>query len=396
MLNRWMRALAQPFAAMLVLMLGACAGGGDSGLTAPVINVQPADASVMSGQTASYSVIATASPMPTYQWRRNGVDIPGATSSSYVTPTLALSDGGAVYTVSVRNSQGTATSNEAKLGVGAVSSAEKRSLLEVLALTAKLYLAGLAPFELQDNQVFVEPTTVCQTGVGSAMLNGVPAVVGQSLPDAATISATFSDCTEVSGTSYSGTSSMVYEMPVCVCDVLNGTVPDQASGSMTATISNLRVTTRSNGLVDDDYTANGVGAITFSAAKGSAEDVVTVLLAPVSGATLRDELNGLTATFNGGTVGLTIGIGTSGDLRLQFATDRLSVSIAGVDYAANGTVELTSVAQDGSLTGSGEVRFTAGSTVLGRIYATAAGEIMIEVDGTAQAMRKPPGGLSRR
>jgi hypothetical protein len=189
---------------------------------------------------------------------------------------------------------------------------------------------------------------------------------------------------------------MVYEMPVCVCDVLNGTVPDQASGSMTATISNLRVTTRSNGLVDDDYTANGVGAITFSAAKGSAEDVVTVLLAPVSGATLRDELNGLTATFNGGTVGLTIGIGTSGDLRLQFATDRLSVSIAGVDYAANGTVELTSMAQDGALTGSGEVRFTAGSTVLGRIYATAAGEIMIEVDGTAQAMRRPPGGLSRR
>jgi hypothetical protein len=111
---------------------------------------------------------------------------------------------------------------------------------------------------------------------------------------------------------------------------------------------------------------------------------------------LRDELNGLTATFNGGTVGLTIGIGTSGDLRLQFATDRLSVSIAGVDYAANGTVELTSMAQDGALTGSGEVRFTAGSTVLGRIYATAAGEIMIEVDGTAQAMRRPPGGLSRR
>jgi len=394
MLNRWMRALVQPFAAMLVLLLGACAGGGDSGLTAPVINVQPADASVMSGQTASYSVIATASPMPTYQWRRNGVDIPGATASSYVTPTLALSDGGAVYTVSVRNSQGTATSNEAKLGVGAVSSAEKRSLLEVLALTAKLYLAGLAPFELQDNHVFVEPTTVCQTGVGSAMLNGVPAVVGQSLPDAATISATFNDCTEMSGTSYSGTSSMVYEMPLS--DVLNATVPDQASGSMTATISNLRVTTRSNGLVDDDYTANGSGAITFSAAQGPTEDVVTVLLAPVSGATLRDELNGLTATFNGGTVGLTIGIGTSGDLRLQFASDQLSVSIAGVDYAANGTVELTSMAQDGSLTGSGEVRFTAGSTVLGRIYATAAGEIMIEVDGTAQAMRRPPGGLSRR
>jgi hypothetical protein len=389
----WIRALALLFTSILALALSACAGGGDTGLSAPLITVQPADASVMSGQTASYSVVATASPAPTYQWRRNGVDIANATSSTYVTPTLALADGGAVYTVNVSNSQGSRLSNAAGLGVGAVSSAEKRSLLEVLALTAKLYLAGLAPFELQENQVFVEPTTVCQTGVGSAMLNGVPAIVGQALPDAATVSATFSACAEASGTSYSGSSSMAYDLPLA--DVLSETVSNNVSGTMTATISNLRVTTRSSGIIDDDYTANGVGAIAFSAAITPTEDVVTVLLSPASGATLRDELNGLTATFNGGTLGLTIGLGTNDDLRLQFSSDQLSISIAGVSYAANGSIELISSAQSATITGSGEVSFTADGTVIGRIYATAAGEIMLEVDGVTQSM-KTPAALSRR
>lgn len=62
---------------------------------APVITVtaQPVQQVAASGATATFSVTATAgSGSMLYQWRKNGVDIGGATSSSYTTGTLASSD----------------------------------------------------------------------------------------------------------------------------------------------------------------------------------------------------------------------------------------------------------------------------------------------------------------
>src|SRR4029453_6211410 len=52
-----------------------------------------------------------------YQWRRNGVAISGATSSSYVLDPTALSDSGAQFTVVVSNAAGTVTSAVATLTV---------------------------------------------------------------------------------------------------------------------------------------------------------------------------------------------------------------------------------------------------------------------------------------
>jgi len=62
---------------------------------APVITVtaQPVQQVAASGATATFSVTATAgSGSMLYQWRKNGVDIGGATSSSYTTGTLGSSD----------------------------------------------------------------------------------------------------------------------------------------------------------------------------------------------------------------------------------------------------------------------------------------------------------------
>ena len=52
---------------------------------APSITVQPADQSVTTGQTATFSVTATGSEPLSYQWQRNGAAISGATDSSYTT-----------------------------------------------------------------------------------------------------------------------------------------------------------------------------------------------------------------------------------------------------------------------------------------------------------------------
>ena len=50
---------------------------------APSITTHPANQTVPAGGTATFTVAASGSPPLSYQWQRNGVDIPGATSASY-------------------------------------------------------------------------------------------------------------------------------------------------------------------------------------------------------------------------------------------------------------------------------------------------------------------------
>jgi glucose/arabinose dehydrogenase len=87
-----------------------------NGSQAPVITSQPQSISVPQGQTATFSVTASGSPTPTYQWRRNGTNISGATSPTYTIPNVQPADAGQ-YSVVVTNSAGTVTSNNATLTV---------------------------------------------------------------------------------------------------------------------------------------------------------------------------------------------------------------------------------------------------------------------------------------
>ena len=111
----------------LAIVLAACGGGGggDSGggasvtVEKPVITTQPANQSAVVGQSATFMVTATGSATLTYQWKKNGADISGATSSSYTTPATSSADNGAIFLVSVSNSAGTVTSSSATLAVTA-------------------------------------------------------------------------------------------------------------------------------------------------------------------------------------------------------------------------------------------------------------------------------------
>jgi hypothetical protein len=85
--------------------------------------VQPASQTVTAGATATFSVTATGSGL-TYQWRRNGSNIGGATSASYTTPATTVSGGSAnngdVYSVVVTGDTApAATSANATLTVNA-------------------------------------------------------------------------------------------------------------------------------------------------------------------------------------------------------------------------------------------------------------------------------------
>ena len=85
----------------------------------PSITTQPASRAVNAGQTATFSVAATGTGTLTYQWKKNGAAISGATSASYTTPATVASDNGASFTVTVTGASGSVTSNAATLTVNA-------------------------------------------------------------------------------------------------------------------------------------------------------------------------------------------------------------------------------------------------------------------------------------
>jgi len=83
----------------------------------PSITAQPANRTVNSGQTATFSVSATGTGTLSYQWKKDGNTIGGATSASYTTPATVTSDNGASFTVTVTGISGNVTSNAATLTV---------------------------------------------------------------------------------------------------------------------------------------------------------------------------------------------------------------------------------------------------------------------------------------
>jgi hypothetical protein len=82
----------------------------------PRIVVAPADQSILVGAAVSFSVTASGSAPLTYQWRFNGSNILGATSSAY-SITSAASNHIGVYSVVVSNAVGSATSRDASLNL---------------------------------------------------------------------------------------------------------------------------------------------------------------------------------------------------------------------------------------------------------------------------------------
>ncbi|PYI88146.1 MAG: hypothetical protein DME26_04085 [Verrucomicrobia bacterium] len=83
---------------------------------APLINKQPVPVTNYVSLPASFSVGAIGTIPLTYQWKKGGVDIAGATGSSYTINSLALSDAGN-YSVAVGNSIGTTNSATVSLTV---------------------------------------------------------------------------------------------------------------------------------------------------------------------------------------------------------------------------------------------------------------------------------------
>lgn len=82
--------------------------------TPPNFTQQPASQVITSGTGANFCAAATGTPAPTYQWRFNGVNIPGATGLCYALPSTSVTNIG-TYDVVVANLAGTNSSTAATL-----------------------------------------------------------------------------------------------------------------------------------------------------------------------------------------------------------------------------------------------------------------------------------------
>jgi hypothetical protein len=83
----------------------------------PEITTQPTAATVAAGLPATFSVVAQSSLPLSYQWRRNGVNLPGATMSGLTLSSVQASDAGS-YSVVVTTSAGSVTSTAVALALG--------------------------------------------------------------------------------------------------------------------------------------------------------------------------------------------------------------------------------------------------------------------------------------
>ncbi len=86
----------------------------------PAITTQPQNQTVTAGDSVQFSVAATGTPDPTYQWYFNGGAFSGATSATLKFTNARTADAGD-YTVTVTNTLGSITSSKATLTVNAAT-----------------------------------------------------------------------------------------------------------------------------------------------------------------------------------------------------------------------------------------------------------------------------------
>lgn len=85
-------------------------------IEAPVIITQPASQTVPLSSSITFTTAVSGSPTPTFQWKRDGITISGATDNTFTLANVTTGDAGA-YTVTATNSAGSTSSNAATLTV---------------------------------------------------------------------------------------------------------------------------------------------------------------------------------------------------------------------------------------------------------------------------------------
>jgi len=167
------------------LLLTAC--GGDSNdtstTTAPTITTQPSSITVESGESASFSVVASGSGLR-YQWSFDGSAITGATTASLTLDGVDDADAGD-YVVVVSNDAGSVTSDTATLtlsddedgnGTGSSGDCSTGSYAENVACATQAFTATLSTAQLAEAEYDSDEYSSSELNIYRTLWSNLPGV----------------------------------------------------------------------------------------------------------------------------------------------------------------------------------------------------------------------------
>jgi hypothetical protein len=330
---------------------------------APQITADPTSQTVNAGQTATFTVTATGTGPLSYQWQLNGINITGATSSTFAKNNVQSSDAGN-YRVVVANSLGSTTSAAATLTVNIAPSIttqpSSRTVNPGSSVTFSVTATGTAPLSYQwrkNGTIIVGATlssysmsnvqqadagnyTVVVSNVAGAITSSTATLL-VNIPPAISTQPASQTVVQYQSTNFtvvaSGTSPLSYQWQ------FNGT------NIVTATTSSLSKT-NVQGSDAGNYTVvvtNIAGSVTSSPATLTVHLVLTVTNQPAS----LSVIPGANATFTVGVVG-DAPIGYQWEFNgtnIIWATNISTLTITNVQWTNSGTYEVLIVDAEDNL-----------------------------------------------
>jgi hypothetical protein len=208
---------------------------------APTIASQPANQTVLAGQTATFSVAANGLAPMTYQWSKNGSVIGSATSATYTTPAETTTDNNAQFTVTVSNNAGNVHSSSATLTVNATSLILNSSSTAMNFGSVTVGTNGSQNVTLTNagnSNITVSNVSVSGAGFNASGVNGLILTPGQT----ATLTATFTPAAAGSGTGSVTVASNATNSPDTIALTGNGIAAVNHSVTLSWTPSTSTVT----------------------------------------------------------------------------------------------------------------------------------------------------------
>ena len=304
-----------------------------------LLTQQPVSAVLNPGASTTFSVTATGTAPLSYQWRKNGVAIAGATSSSYTLVGAAAGDAGG-YDVVVTNPAGSTSSNLVSLGLNTpvviTTQPAGCALNPGGSMTLSVVATGTGPLTYQwrkngANIAGATNATYALTNAKSASAGVYDVVVGNMVGSVTSLGATVSVNTAVSITTQPVSAAVVLGLPASFSVAATGTAPITyqwrragvaISGGTAASYTIASVQVGDAGAYDVVVT-NPVGSVTSSAATLSVILPASVVTVPAP----------VTVTL-GAPATLSIKVSGTGPFTYQWRKDGVAIAGAtGASYA---------------------------------------------------------------
>ena len=319
----------------------------------PSIVVQPADETVLPGQSATFTVVASGTAPLSYQWLENTTSIAGANSSTYVTSATKTADDGSVFYVVVTNGVGWIASTAATLTVGTppsiTSGPSNQSVGVGDTATFTVNATGTAPLTYQwqennadipgaTNSTYTTPATTT-TDNGEILAVVVANAFGVATSNTATLSVNVSPTISIqpedqavnAGQTATFTVMAVGAEPLSYQWQENGT---SIQGATSPSYTTLAATAADNNAAFDVVVTNASGSTTSASATLTVVVPPTISVEPAS----QSVSVGQTATFS---------VAVLGSAPVSYQWQENGTNIAGAQASTYATPPTTS-ADNGS------------------------------------------------